>query len=85
MLNKLLFPDGFNLLDLACGTGFVITEAIRKGRLSNIIGIDGSEGSPVVLPILPVLHHLTLQEYLVILLLSEEVLLLLKLSQTGIQ
>lgn len=44
MLDKLLFPDGFNLLDLACGTGFIITEAIRKGKPSNIIGIDGSEG-----------------------------------------
>ncbi len=44
MLNKLLFPDGFNLLDLACGTGFVITETMHKGRPSNIIGIDGSEG-----------------------------------------
>ena len=44
MLDELSFPEGFTMLDLACGTGFIIAGAIRRGAPSDIVGIDGSEG-----------------------------------------
>lgn len=43
-LDEVFFPDKFFMLDLACGTGFMIKEALCKGVSECIIGVDGSEG-----------------------------------------
>lgn len=43
MLNKLDFKKGYSLLDLACGTGFIIETALKKAAPVKIIGVDTSK------------------------------------------
>ncbi|MGM5488105.1 MAG: apolipoprotein N-acyltransferase [Nanobdellota archaeon] len=43
MLDRLDFKKGYRMLDLACGTGYIIDQAL-KTKPSRVIGIDNSEG-----------------------------------------
>lgn len=42
MLEEVKFNDKYFMLDLACGTGFIIEEALKFGSPRKIIGIDNS-------------------------------------------
>ena len=44
MLSKIDFNKDYSLLDLACGTGYIIEEALKKEKPSGIVGIDNSKG-----------------------------------------
>ncbi|MFA5859034.1 MAG: methyltransferase domain-containing protein [Elusimicrobiota bacterium] len=43
MLDKLHYADGYTMLDLGCGTGYIIEESIKKVQPSKIVGIDNSK------------------------------------------
>lgn len=43
MIGEIEFKEGYSLLDLGCGTGFIIKEALAKAAPLKIIGIDHSK------------------------------------------
>jgi ubiquinone/menaquinone biosynthesis C-methylase UbiE len=42
MLSKIDYFQGYSLLDLACGTGFIIEESLKRAEPTQIVGIDNS-------------------------------------------